>query len=245
VAQAGAPAVEDAFAVLAHPVRRELLHRLAHNEQRVSDLAQHLPVSRSAVSQHLRVMLTVGVVTERRAGRERLYSLQLEPLNEVQRWLTDLDAFWKRSLTRLGGAPGPGIMIDERGRVVHDVHFAHPIDRVWNALVDPDALAQWLMPNDFEPSVGRRFHFDAGPPRGRIDAEVIALEPPHRLVWRWMLDGAATTVTITLRADAEGEGAGTALHLEHTDLPTELRPRFDSGWVEKFDDLAAGLGGSS
>ena len=102
VGNAGAPVVDDAFGVLAHPVRRELLRRLAHREGRASDLADRLPVSRSAVSQHLRLMLAVGVVAERRNGRERYYSLRRAGLVEVERWLADLDAFWAESLQRLG-----------------------------------------------------------------------------------------------------------------------------------------------
>jgi DNA-binding transcriptional ArsR family regulator len=100
--QAGAPVVEDAFGVIAHPVRRELLQRLAHEESRASDLALRLPVSRSAVSQHLRLMLAVGVVAERRDGRERYYSLRREGLRDVDNWLANLDDFWATSLQRLG-----------------------------------------------------------------------------------------------------------------------------------------------
>ena len=102
MAHAGAPVVEDAFGVLAHPLRRELLLRLARNEGRAGDLADSLPVSRSAVSQHLRLMLALGVIAERRAGRERYYSLRPEALTEVGQWLAQLDDFWGRSLDRLG-----------------------------------------------------------------------------------------------------------------------------------------------
>ena len=102
VGRAGAPVVEDAFGVLAHPVRRQLLQRLAHEEGRAGDLARRLPVSRSAVSQHLRLMLAVGVVAERREGRERYYSLRRDRLSEVDRWLERLDGFWAKSLQRLG-----------------------------------------------------------------------------------------------------------------------------------------------
>lgn len=92
----------DAFGVLAHPVRRELLERLGCGEQRASDLALGLPVSRSATSQHLRLMLSVGTVSERRAGRERYYSLQRDGLVAVDQWLARLDGFWTRSLDQLG-----------------------------------------------------------------------------------------------------------------------------------------------
>jgi uncharacterized protein YndB with AHSA1/START domain len=125
-------------------------------------------------------------------------------------------------------------MIDEQGSVVHEVRFPHPVERVWDAIVDPDALAQWLMPNDFEPRVGHRFHFDAGPPRGEIEAEVLEVDAPHRMRLRWMIDDTPTTVTITLRAD----DGGTVLRLEHAGIPSDPRPDFDTGWVEKFEAMS-------
>jgi len=94
--------VDDVFGVLAHPVRRQLLERLAAGERRVTDLAGPVTVSRSAVSQHLRLMRSVGVVTERRAGRERYYRLERDRLGEVERWLMRIDRFWERELRRLG-----------------------------------------------------------------------------------------------------------------------------------------------
>jgi len=101
MARAGAPVVDDAFGVIAHPVRRELLERLAEGERRVTDLAADLPVSRPAVSQHLRLMHDVGVVRERRSGRERYYTLRRDRLGDVERWLRRLDQFWARGLRRL------------------------------------------------------------------------------------------------------------------------------------------------
>jgi uncharacterized protein YndB with AHSA1/START domain len=132
-------------------------------------------------------------------------------------------------------------MIAEDGSVIHELRFRHPVERVWNAIVDRDALAAWLMPNDFEPRVGHEFHFDAGPPRGHIGAEVLELDPPHHIRWRWTIDGVPTIVTITLRADGEG----TVLHLEHTGLPPGPRPDFESGWPDKLRDLASWLRGGA
>jgi DNA-binding transcriptional ArsR family regulator len=91
MASAGAPSVDDAFGVIAHPLRRTLLERLAEGESRVTELAQRLPVSRPAVSQHLRLMLDVGIVAERRDGRDRYYSLRRDSLGQVDRWLAQLD----------------------------------------------------------------------------------------------------------------------------------------------------------
>ncbi|MBV8951009.1 MAG: helix-turn-helix transcriptional regulator [Actinobacteria bacterium] len=101
-ATSGAPPVDDAFGVIAHPIRRLLLERLARGEQRVSDLAEPLPVSRPAVSQHLRLMLDVGVVSEIKRGRERYYSLEPDSLAAVDAFLARLDEFWAAALERLG-----------------------------------------------------------------------------------------------------------------------------------------------
>jgi uncharacterized protein YndB with AHSA1/START domain len=124
-------------------------------------------------------------------------------------------------------------VIDQHGNIVHEARFAHPIERVWTAISDPAELAQWLMPNNFEPRVGRRFQLDTGPARGVFDAEAVAIEPPHRMQWLWYFDGAPSTVTITLAA----EGDSTLLRLEHADLPVETQSQFDTGWVEKFDAI--------
>jgi len=102
MARSGAPAIGDAFGVISHPLRRRLLEQLAGGESRVTELAERLPVSRPAVSQHLRLMLEVGVVEERRHGRERYYSLCRDQLGDVDRWLKGLDGFWAVGLDRLG-----------------------------------------------------------------------------------------------------------------------------------------------
>lgn len=102
MATAGAPAVDDAFGVISHPLRRALLEHLATGDSRVTELAARLPVSRPAVSQHLRLMLDIGMVEERRDGRDRYYSLRRDRLEEVDRWLARLDGFWASRLRRLG-----------------------------------------------------------------------------------------------------------------------------------------------
>src|SRR5262249_58624217 len=94
----GAPVIDDVFGVLAHPVRRQLLERLAAGERRVTDLARRVAVSRSAVSQHLRLMRSVGVVAERRAGRERYYRLERDRLGRVESRLMGIHRVLGRGL---------------------------------------------------------------------------------------------------------------------------------------------------
>jgi DNA-binding transcriptional ArsR family regulator len=98
---AGAPAVADAFGAIAHPVRRRILVELAAGPKPVRELAGGLPVSRPAVSQHLRLLRDVGIVTQHRVGRENRYQLHPERLDEVRQWLDQFDALWGSALARL------------------------------------------------------------------------------------------------------------------------------------------------
>jgi DNA-binding transcriptional ArsR family regulator len=102
MASAGAPAITDAFGAIAHPIRRRIAVELVSGDKAVRELAGILPVTRPAVSQHLRVMLDVGLVTQERVGRENRYRLHAERLDEIRHWLTALDASWVQALSRLG-----------------------------------------------------------------------------------------------------------------------------------------------
>lgn len=80
----------DAFAALADPTRRWLLTRLAAGPTRVVDLAGELPISRPAVSKHLRLLGTAGLVTAQPTGRETRYALNRTALAPVHEWLDAL-----------------------------------------------------------------------------------------------------------------------------------------------------------
>ncbi|GAA2406744.1 ArsR/SmtB family transcription factor [Nonomuraea africana] len=100
------PAVETdadrAFAALASPVRREVLRLLReHGPQPVTELASHFAMARPSFSEHLRVLREAGLVSETRAGRQRLYRLEAAALYEVQEWLHPFERFWREKLTGL------------------------------------------------------------------------------------------------------------------------------------------------
>ena len=84
-----------ALAVLADPTRRQVFERLRTGSYPVNALAAGLPVSRPAVSQHLRVLKEAGLVEERSEGVRRIYSLRREGLAELRDWL---DTFWDDAL---------------------------------------------------------------------------------------------------------------------------------------------------
>jgi DNA-binding transcriptional ArsR family regulator len=80
----------DVFEALADPIRRDLLRRLARGTARVVDLAALHPVSRPAISRHLRILGDAGLVRATDHGRERHYSLDAAPLAEVRAVLDQL-----------------------------------------------------------------------------------------------------------------------------------------------------------
>ncbi len=92
----------DIFTALAHPVRRDILDRLVVGEESVTRLAEPFEMTRPAISQHLRILKDVGLVTEQRQGREHYYRLQPQRLSEVRDWLQKYDHFWRGHLSDLG-----------------------------------------------------------------------------------------------------------------------------------------------
>lgn len=95
------PASADVFHAVADANRRALLDFLSRGEAPVSALVDHAGLSYSAVSQHLAVLLEVGLVQRRQHGRQRLYRLDPAPLREVHDWTSHYARFWRGKLARL------------------------------------------------------------------------------------------------------------------------------------------------
>jgi uncharacterized protein YndB with AHSA1/START domain len=130
-------------------------------------------------------------------------------------------------------------------RVEHEAVYPHPPERVWRALVDPSELAQWLMPTDFAPEVGRSFELETGNEIGIIRGEVLEIDEPRLLRCRWSGVFGDTEVTFELFAEPEG----TRLRVRHDgwgDPPVAERDGFDDGWKQKItEDLPRLLGPSN
>ena len=91
----------DVFAAISHPARRRMLDLLVEADRSVNTIAGHFQMSRPAVSQHLRILLVAGLVTEQRHGRERRYHLLPERLGPVREWIAHYEQFWDDRLHRL------------------------------------------------------------------------------------------------------------------------------------------------
>ncbi|MEC0245242.1 ArsR/SmtB family transcription factor [Paenibacillus chitinolyticus] len=92
---------QDVFQAIADPTRRKVLNLLAGQEMPVNAISGHFPMSRTAVSKHLRILADAGLVQERKVGREKRYRLQPEPLLELKRWLAYYERFWENRLSVL------------------------------------------------------------------------------------------------------------------------------------------------
>ncbi len=94
--------VDAVFSALADPTRRRVLESLSRGEAATaSGLAAELPISRQAVAKHLSTLRSAELVSRERVGRETVYSLRREPLDDASRWIESVGAEWDRRLDAL------------------------------------------------------------------------------------------------------------------------------------------------
>jgi uncharacterized protein YndB with AHSA1/START domain len=127
--------------------------------------------------------------------------------------------------------------------------FPHPPEKLWRALTESPLLAQWMMNNDFEPVVGRKFQFRADPApnwNGVVDCEVLSVDPPHCLSYNWGVGGSGSglqwVVLFTL-TPAEG---GTHVRMEQSGFGPDQQAAYQGanyGWQKFFGNLDRVIGG--
>jgi len=88
--------IDMVFAALANPTRRELLRLLRdEGQQPVQQLASHFTMQRPSISEHLKVLRDVGLVSEHKRGRQRYYYLEGAMIRVIQEWLAPYERLWK------------------------------------------------------------------------------------------------------------------------------------------------------
>ena len=90
--------IDAALAALSDPTRRDIVAALGRGPTRAGVLAQRFPISRPAVSKHLRVLKEAGLVDAEEQGRERVYYLVPRGLEEVRRYMDEASAMWDGAL---------------------------------------------------------------------------------------------------------------------------------------------------
>lgn len=92
------PILNLAFAALADPTRRELLQRIGHRPQPVVELCEGIPMSQPAISKHLRVLREAGLVALEKRGREHVYRLSPNGVDEIRAYVDSVSAMWDSAL---------------------------------------------------------------------------------------------------------------------------------------------------
>jgi uncharacterized protein YndB with AHSA1/START domain len=121
-----------------------------------------------------------------------------------------------------------------------------PIEVVWEAITDPTAISEWLMPNDFKPEVGHEFELTCKPIgtwNGIVKCKVLHVDPPRELAYTWEMGKIATELRFTL----EPIETGTRLLLVHSGFqgffPTILSFMLGKVWKGIIQDYVAAVAG--
>ncbi|WP_107943132.1 ArsR/SmtB family transcription factor [Metasolibacillus fluoroglycofenilyticus] len=91
----------DVFQAIADPTRRQILQLLAHGNQPITNISAQFAISRTAVVKHLTVLEQAQLVAAEKKGREKIYTLHVERLKEVEDWLQYFELFWDNKLLQL------------------------------------------------------------------------------------------------------------------------------------------------
>jgi uncharacterized protein YndB with AHSA1/START domain len=136
--------------------------------------------------------------------------------------------------------------------IQREVLIPQPREQVWRALTDSTALAEWMFPNDFVPSVGHHFAFQVPPnPKMNFDGlvvrcEVLECEPPSRLAFSWSA-GELVDTRVSFRLEPDGEG--TRLFFEHSGFDVsqpwghQAFRGAEFGWAKMLGQLPAVVAG--
>lgn len=232
----------DGWGVLGDRTRRTIFERLADRAQTVGELAADLPVSRPAVSQHLRVLKDAGLVVDQPIGNRRIYRVSPEGVAALRE---ELDGFWTRAL----GAYQRAIEQDEgdvmatqtaQDSVRKQIVVEAGIERAFAVFTERfgdfkppehNILGVELAETVFERRVGGNIYDRAVDGSECRWARVLAYEPPNRVVFSWDLDprwqvesDLARTSEVEVRFVAESP-VRTRVELEHRHIE-----RHGEGW---------------
>jgi uncharacterized protein YndB with AHSA1/START domain len=123
---------------------------------------------------------------------------------------------------------------NESRSVVVERDFPYPPEKVWRALTQPHLIAEWLMKNDFAPTVGHAFKLVGD--WGSVDGRVEVIEPERLLSYTWSAMGLESIVTWTLAATA----TGTRVRMEHAGFPMDRDQAYQGasyGWQRFIGSL--------
>jgi uncharacterized protein YndB with AHSA1/START domain/DNA-binding transcriptional ArsR family regulator len=234
---------EAVFRALADASRRQLLDLLFERDGRtLKELKAELPMTRFGVMKHLRVLEEAQLVGTRRVGREKLHYLNPIPIQLISdRWISKYAVVRASVLIDLKTAleERNSMANDRAPRLVYQIIIKAPQEQVWVAITTPEFTARYYYGSTLHTdlSVGSPFSYHMADGSPIVEGEVLASEPPKRLVysyrslWPPMNEDAPSRVTWELEAMAEGVTRVTVIHEGFEGETATYRGLQSGGWT--------------
>ena len=242
---------------LSDPTRRLVFELVRTAPRAVGELADLVPVSRPAVSQHLRVLAEAGLVSAEQRGARRIYRVEPEALRGLRNWVEEM---WEDTLDAFEGAARKENAMQATGKKIPPVIKTRvvpiPIDQAfelftrrigeWWPVATHSILGTEVADVRFEERVGGRVVELANDATEHPWAEVLAWDPPHRFVLSWHPNPEPVAASILEVRFAPASG-GTEVSLEHRgweefgDTGEVIREEYQSGWdvvLRPFEEVA-------
>ena len=237
--------MDPVFKALADPHRRLLLDRLHERDgQTLTELQSYLPMSRFGCMKHLRLLEEAGLITTRKAGREKFHYLNPVPIQHVyERWVGKYARPWARTLTGLKESLEEARM-NQPPSHVYQIFIRTTPERLWQALTDGELTRQYYfgstVESDWQP--GSSYVFPNPDGGTFVKGDVLEVDPPRRLVTTFQptfgpaADGAPVT-TVTWEIETVGTACKLTLIHEGLALDDPLREGITTGWAQILSGL--------
>ena len=234
--------MEEVFKALADVSRRRLLDRLFERDgQTLTELSDSLPaMTRFGVMKHLRLLEEAGLVTTRRAGREKLHYLNAVPIRLIHdRWIGKYRKTRAAALAELKlDMEEEMATTDTRPAQVYTVYIRAPREKVWAAITTPEFTRRYFFGSEPHSTwkAGAPLNWtEHGTGRPLVDGEVIECSPPRRLVHSWIVrydDALALEGASRVTWELEETGGVTKLTAVHDDFAPQSKvyDNVASGW---------------
>lgn len=178
----------DVFKALADPNRRKLLDLLYASDGRtLNDLCAPLDMSRFGVMKHLHILEEAGLITTRRAGREKLHYLNAIPIRQLyERWVSKYAEPWAMELTTLQNELERESKMETKPRHIHRIAIKATPDQVWRALTEPGKTSKFWFNCDIRSDweVDSPFELWNGDEK-KAEGIILDIDRPNRLAMSW------------------------------------------------------------
>lgn len=248
---------ELVFKALGDESRRKLLDLLFLKDGRsLSELEEHLPMTRFGVMKHLKLLKEAGLVTTRKQGRETLHYLNAVPIQMVyDRWVSKYSKGWARTLTELKYDLEEEINLEaitmaeaktaETTTQVFEVYIRTTAEKLWQAITDGDFTEKYYFGTRIESDLqdGSVFNYVTSDGNSMVEGKVIESDPPRKLVttfnpvWAKTRDSNFPETRVTY--EIETAGSACKLRLVHEGLPTgdPMTHGIFGGWSQILSGL--------